>query len=67
MTKKQYLKLKKFPVEWGLWRMMPDEIVDVQMAMFKTHSWIVGVAAALLGYIFNKLTYYDTSKAKVSL
>jgi hypothetical protein len=50
-----------------LWMYFQDRADAVKEAMFKTLTWIVGFAAALLGFIFVALTNYDASKAKVPL
>jgi uncharacterized membrane protein (DUF485 family) len=50
-----------------LWLHFQDRADNVKEAMFKTLTWTVGFAAALLGFIFVNLTSYDTSKAAVPL
>src|SRR5687767_10045011 len=50
-----------------LWKYFQDRADKVKEAMFKTLTWIVGYAAALLGFIFLALTNYDRAKASVPL
>jgi len=54
---KDYLEL------WGHFQEKADNIKE---AMFKTITWIMGFASALLGFIFLILTDYDCSKASIS-
>ena len=49
-----------------LWMYFQDRADNVKEAMFKTLTWIVGYAAALLGFIFLILTNYETAKAAVA-
>jgi hypothetical protein len=49
-----------------LWMYFQDRADNIKEAMFKTVTWIVGYAAALLGFIFLILTNYDTAKAAVA-
>lgn len=49
-----------------LWMYFQNRADNVKEAMFKTVTWIVGYAAALLGFIFLILTNYDTTKATVA-
>ena len=50
-----------------LWMYFQSRADDVKEAMFKTLTWTVGFAAALIGFIFVNLTNDDASKATVSL
>jgi hypothetical protein len=50
-----------------LWMYFQDRADNVKEAMFKTLTWTVGFAAALLGFIFVNLTSYDKLKATVAL
>ena len=50
-----------------LWMYFQDRADNVKEAMFKTLTWTVGFAAALLGFVFVALTNYDATKAKVAL
>jgi Co/Zn/Cd efflux system component len=50
-----------------LWEYFQDKAVNVKGAMFNTITWIVGFAAALLAFIFSKVTNYETLKAVVPL
>jgi len=38
-----------------------DRAASIKGAMFKTLTWTIGFAAALLGFIFAKLSDFDTS------
>jgi hypothetical protein len=58
LEEKDYLKL---------WMYFQDRADKIKEAMFKTLTWSIGFAAALLGFIFVKLTEFEASKAKVSL
>jgi hypothetical protein len=49
-----------------LWMYFQDRADNIKEAMFKTLTWIVGYAAALLGFIFLILTNYETTKAAVA-
>jgi hypothetical protein len=50
-----------------LWLHFQNRADDVKEAMFKTLTWLVGYAAALLGFIFFNLTNYEAAKARVDL
>lgn len=49
-----------------LWMYFQDRADNVKEAVFKTIPWIVGYAAALLGFIFLILTNHDTTKTAVA-
>lgn len=51
----------------SLWIYFQDRATSVKGAMFNTITWIIGFAAALLGFIFANLTNFDSSKAAISL
>lgn len=51
----------------NLWMYFQDKAVSVKGAMFNTITWIIGFAAALLGFIFSNLMNFDSSKAEISL
>jgi hypothetical protein len=44
-----------------------DRAASIKGAMFKTLTWTIGFAAALLGFIFAKLSDFDTSNKNVTL
>jgi hypothetical protein len=50
-----------------LWKYFEDRADNIKEAMFKTLTWIVGYAAALLGFIFLALTNFDRLQASVPL
>lgn len=50
-----------------IWKYFEDRADNVKEAMFKTLTWTVGFAAALLGFIFVKLTDYDKNNAVLPL
>jgi len=50
-----------------LWKYFEDKATSVKGAMFNTITWVIGFAAALLGFIFAKITDFDTSKALIPL
>lgn len=35
MTKKEFLCLMRFPTEWELWSMYPDELFNVQLSFYE--------------------------------
>ena len=51
----------------NLWTYFQDKATSVKGAMFNTITWIVGFAAALLGFIFSNFVDFDKSKATISL
>ncbi|GJQ57270.1 MAG: hypothetical protein D8M57_19410 [Candidatus Scalindua sp. AMX11] len=51
----------------NLWKYFQDKAISVKGAMFNTITWIIGFAAALIGFIFAKISDYDPLKAKISL
>jgi hypothetical protein len=50
-----------------LWKYYQDKAISVKGAMFNTITWIIGFAAALLGFIFAKISNFDCTKAIISL
>jgi hypothetical protein len=44
-----------------------DRADKIKEAMFNTLTWSIGFAAALLGFIFVKLTEFEASKSNISL
>jgi hypothetical protein len=50
-----------------LWMYFEDRADKIKEEMFKTLTWTVGFAAALLGFIFHNLTSHDTAKATAPL
>ena len=50
-----------------LWQYFEDKATRVKGAMFNTITWVIGFAAALLGFIFAKITDFDISKSKIPL
>lgn len=50
-----------------LWMYFEGRADKVKEAMFKTLTWIIGFAAALLGFISHNLVEFDASKASVPL
>jgi hypothetical protein len=49
----------------NLWKYFQDKAISVKGAMFNTITWIIGFAAALLGFIFAKISDFDPMKAKI--
>ena len=50
-----------------LWMYFQDRADKSKEAMFQSLTWIVGFAAALLGFIFVILTGYDAARAELPL
>ena len=50
-----------------LWKYFEDKAISVKGAMFNTITWIIGFAAALLGFIFAKISDFDPSKSEIGL
>jgi hypothetical protein len=50
-----------------LWKYFQDKATSIKGAMFNTITWIIGFAAALLGFVFAKLADFDSSKAAIPL
>ena len=50
-----------------LWKYFEDKATSVKGAMFNTITWVIGFAAALLGFIFAKITDFDSSNSKIPL
>jgi Co/Zn/Cd efflux system component len=50
-----------------LWIYFEDRADKIKEAMFKTLTWTIGLAAAMLGFIFVKLTEFEAAKAAVEL
>lgn len=50
-----------------LWIYFEDRAASIKGAMFKTVTWTIGFAAALLGFIFAKLADFDRENASVTL
>ncbi|MHC4560556.1 MAG: hypothetical protein ACYS80_25020 [Planctomycetota bacterium] len=50
-----------------LWKYFQDRAISVKGAMFNTITWIIGFAAALLGFIFAKISDFNCTGAKISL
>jgi hypothetical protein len=50
-----------------LWMYFEDRAELVKEAMFKTLTWTLGFAAALLGFIGAKLTDFESAKARVPI
>jgi hypothetical protein len=51
----------------NLWKYFEDKATSIKGAMFNTITWIIGFAAALLGFIFSKITDFEPSKAEIPL
>ena len=50
-----------------LWKYFRSEAAAIKGAMFRTITWIIGFAAALLAFISAIITDFDASKSAVSL
>ena len=50
-----------------LWIYFADRADKTKDTMFKTLTWTIGFASALLGFIFFNLVEFDTSKARLPL
>lgn len=50
-----------------LWKYFQDKATSVKGTMFNTITWIVGFAAALLGFLFTKLTDFESANAEITL
>lgn len=36
MTRNEFIRLMQYPREWGEWDMLPDELIDAQMAEYQS-------------------------------
>ena len=50
-----------------LWKYFQDKAISVKGAMFNTVTWIIGFAAALLGFIFAKISDFDPFNSEIPL
>ena len=50
-----------------LWKYYQDKAISVKGAMFKTITWLIGFAAALLAFIMDKLIHFPSSNTEVSI